>query len=220
MHQKTKFRGMKTLQLSLITMALAIGTISINAQTIQCEFFTVTGLEPDPFDSTSTLIIIEMAGAIDDFANYPYVASVTDCAGDTVATGGMFFFGQIGGTEQGYPVSALSDDVCLPLTIQFVYGDEMLVPDTCLFTFGSTDVTSLHDASEPLNLYPNPTQGDLFIESPFTHERESYSLFNQMGKMIHQGTMNTTKTRIEMDSYSSGIYMLQIGNIVVTVIKE
>ena len=154
---------MKTLHFTLLACGILSCAFTATAQTINCDSFTVIGLEPDTFDLNNTLIQIEMSGGVTDFANYPYIPSITDCNGDTVATGGMFFFGQIGGTVQGYPVNAISDDVCLPLTIQFVYSDNFFVADTCTLTFGSTDVSSTFDTFNQLHVYPNPTQGDVQI---------------------------------------------------------
>ena len=147
---------MKTLHITLAAIAILSSAFTGTAQTINCDLFTVTGLEPDTFDVNSTLINIEMAGGVSDFANYPYIPAVTDCNGDTVATGGMFFFGQIGGTEQGYPVSLLAEDVCLPLTIEFVFGNDLFETDTCLLTFGGNNLCDLFTVTgiEPDTLNP------------------------------------------------------------------
>ena len=212
--------SMKTLHFTLLACGILSCAFTATAQTFNCDSFTVIGLEPDTFDANNTLIQIEMGGGDADFANYPYVASITDCTGDTVATGGMFFFGQIGGTEQGYPVSAISDDVCFPLTIQFVYSDNFFVADTCSLTFGSTDISSRFDTFNQLHVYPNPTQGDVQIESSWAITNTPYIVINQMGKIILQGSLNSTNTRIDMSRISSGIYTLLVGNEVVKVVKD
>jgi len=211
---------MKTLHITIASFAILACTFTAAAQTINCDSFTVIGLEPDTFDLNNTLIQIEMSGGNADFANYPYIPAVTDCNGDTVAVGGMFFFGQIGGTVQGYPVNAISDDVCLPLTIQFVYSDNFFVADTCILTFGSTDVSSKFDTSNQLQVYPNPTQGDVHIESSQALSNKPFIVSNQMGKIMLQGMLNSSNTRIDMSRLSSGFYMLRVGNDVVKVVRE
>ena len=216
----SSFTLMKTLRNTFATLSIISIALTGNAQTINCDRFTVTGLEPDTFDLNNTLINIEMGGGIADFANYPYIPSITDCNGDTVATGSMFFFGQIGGTVQGYPVSAISDDVCLPLTIEFIYGNDLFLTDTCLLTFGSTDITYQFDKRNQLHVYPNPTQGAVLITSSPALINESYFLFDQLGKMVEQGILNSSSTRIDMGRLSSGIYMLHVGNEVVKVMKD
>ena len=211
---------MKTLHFTLLACGILSCAFTATAQTINCDSFTVIGLEPDTFDLNNTLIQIEMAGGVSDFINYPFIPAVTDCNGDTVATGDIFFFGQIGGTETGYPVSAISDDVCLPLTIQFVYSDNFLIADTCLFTYGSTNLSSRFDTFNQLNVYPNPTSGNVQIESSWALSNTAYIVTNQIGKIILQGNLNSTNTRIDMSGFSSGIYMLLVGNEVVKVVKE
>ena len=151
--------SMKTLHFTLLACGILSCAFTATAQTINCDSFTVIGLEPDTFDVNNTLIQIEMGGGDADFANYPYIPSITDCNGDTVATGGMFFFGQIGGTVSGYPVSAISDDVCLPLTIEFIYGNDLFETDTCLLTFGGNSPCDLFAVTgiEPDTLNPANT---------------------------------------------------------------
>ena len=212
--------SMKTLHFTLLACGILSCAFTATAQTINCDSFTVIGIEPDTFDLNNTLIQIEMAGGVSDFINYPFIPAVTDCNGDTVATGDIFFFGQIGGTETGYPVSAISDDVCFPLTIQFVYSDNFLVADTCLFTYGSTNLSSRFDTFNQLNVYPNPTSGNVQIESSWALSNTPYIVTDQMGKIILQGSLNSTNTRIDMSGISSGIYMLRVGNEVVKVVKD
>ena len=214
------FNPMKTLHITLAAIAILSSAFTGTAQTITCDLFTVTGLEPDTFDVNSTLINIEMAGGVSDFANYPYIPAVTDCNGDTVATGGMFFFGQIGGTEQGYPVSLLAEDVCLPLTIEFVFGNDLFENDTCLFTYGTSGLSATFNAFNQLEVFPNPTQGILQIETSFVHPGTPYIVGDQMGSIVLQETLNSTNARIDMSGFSAGIYMLRVGNEVVKVVKE
>ena len=211
---------MKTLHFTLDAFAILSSPFTGTSQSFNCDWFTVTGLEPDTFNLNNTLVQIEMAGGVSDFINYPFIPAVTDCNGDTVATGDMFLFGQIGGTETGYPVSAISDDVCFPLTIQFVYSDNFLVADTCLFTYGSTNLSSRFDTFNQLNVYPNPTSGDVQIESSWALSNTPYIVTDQMGKIILQGNLNSTNMRLDMERFSSGIYMLRVKNEVVKVVKD
>ena len=214
------FNPMKTLHITLTAFAMLFCAFTGTAQTITCDLFTITGLEPDTFDVNSTLINIEMAGGISDFANYPYIPAITDCNGDTVATGGMFFFGQIGGTEQGYPVSLLANDVCLPLTIEFVFGNDLFENDTCQFTYGTSGLSSTFNAFNKLDVFPNPTQGILQIETSFVHPGTPYIVSDEMGSIVLQGTLNSTITPIDISRLSSGFYMLRVGNEVVKVVRE
>lgn len=156
MFHNTIFTAMKTLHCLLAAAMLLIASDSSHAQTIACDWFTVTSIEPDTFDVNSTLINIQMVGGISSFINYPFVASVTDCAGDTVAGGSLWFFGQMGGSVQGYPVSLLEEDVCLPLSIEFVYGNDNFENDTCMLTFDGTNLCELFTITgiEPDSLNP------------------------------------------------------------------
>jgi hypothetical protein len=205
---------MKTLRITLATCALAFSAMTANAQNITCDIFSITGLEPDTFDVNNTLINIQMAGTEMDFINYPFIPAVWDCNGDTVASGYMFFFGQIGSTTQGYPVSALAADVCLPLTVQFVYsiGDFVSENDTCLLTFSSIDVPSQSTWFDELSAYPNPTQDDIQLSSPSSLVGKPYELYDAVGRVVLTGRYMEAKPRMKLADLKPGIYLLHIGS--------
>jgi hypothetical protein len=204
--------------LSKIVVLLFISSASFS-QEITCNLFTVTGLTPDEFDVNSTLINIQMGGGVSDFANYPFIASVTDCNGDTAATGGMFFFGQIGGTEQGYPVSLIADDVCLPLSIEFIYGNDLFENDTCLFSFGEEEL-GLHASPRlELSVFPNPFTDIIQITSGALIAAESYTLLDAVGLTIQSGIIHSNSDRMDLSHLADGLYFLGVKGKTIRIVK-
>ena len=209
---------MKTQHITLLAAALLSASAAF-AQTITCDLFTVTGLAPDEFNVNNTLINIQMGGTDSDFANYPYIASVTDCNGDTAATGGMFFFGQIGGTEQGYPVSLIADDVCLPLSIEFIYGNDLFENDTCLFSFGE-DELGLHASPRlELSVFPNPFTDIIQITSVALIAGESYTILDAVGLTIQSGIIHSNYDRVDLSHLADGLYFLGIKGKTIRIVK-
>jgi hypothetical protein len=101
----------------------------IQAQSnIPCSSFCVTEVT---LDSTNEVwnVNVDFAGTTNDFINYPYVAWMINATGDSVATGQLEYFGQIGGTSQIYHPNVLSDDFTEG-QIYFVYDQ-----DTCVLDF-------------------------------------------------------------------------------------
>jgi len=190
------------------------------SQSITCDLFSVTGLVPDDFNPDNTLINIQMGGAETDFANYPFINSVTDCNGATVATGGLFFFGQLGNTEQGYPVSALPENVCLPLSIEFVFGNDLFENDTCLFTYGTTALGAEFNPILDWTVYPNPTQNEIDIVSSPATIGASYILLNATGQEIKTGIILSTKDRIDFSNVPGGFYLLHLNGTFQRIVKD
>jgi hypothetical protein len=58
------------------------------------------------------------------------------------------------------------------------------------------------------------------LNYPLMHIQESYLMYDQLGKLIQQGIINTTNMQIDMDNYGPGIYLLRVGNDAVKVVKE
>lgn len=100
----------------------------VNPQ-IDCAAFCVTDVAINPALSTAT-ISIAFSGGPNDFISYPYAASVTNLAGDTIAIGSMNLFGQFGGTTATYDVTIFPDAQWAPgeaVFINFAFVDQLCV---------------------------------------------------------------------------------------------
>lgn len=87
---------------------------------VSCESFCVTNLSLNPLLNVANLSIA-YNGLPNGFIDYPYVASVTNTNGDTIALGTMNSFGQISGTTANYEVSVLNGVQWNPSDVVFVH---------------------------------------------------------------------------------------------------
>jgi len=62
------------------------------------------------------------------------------------------------------------------------------------------------NTTSPFHLFPNPSQGQLFIKNPVP-VNTSYQLFNVDGKLVQQGELTP---EINLFNLSSGVYFLKI----------
>ena len=156
-----------------------------------------------------------------DFINYPYIPVIWDCDGDSVSSGQVFFFGQIGQTTQGYPVSELSADVCFPITVQFVFGNLDFEPDTCLLTFDASALSVQLIKENEFTLFPNPTVGEVQLNISEDFIGTPYTLSDATGREVLSGTLRDKNTTLSLDSLPAGVYMLRCaGHIRRRIVKE
>ncbi|MBL7934144.1 MAG: T9SS type A sorting domain-containing protein [Bacteroidia bacterium] len=85
------------------------------------------------------------------------------------------------------------------------------VSDTC--TYIDTIITGLSkQAKELVNIYPNPVDQYLVIENKNLDGDHSVTITNNLGQIVHTQSVNEKQTRITLDHYSTGVYILQLKN--------
>jgi Secretion system C-terminal sorting domain len=210
---------MKTTYCFLSIAAATLLSATSIAQAINCDLFTITSIEPDSLNANNTIINIQMAGNSNDFINYPVIPTVWDCDDNVVSSGTLFFFGQFGQTTQGYPVNTLNDNICFPITVQFVYGDEQLVNDTCLLTFGS-GLSIQRIAETDFTVFPNPTSGDVQLGITEGIIGTHYTLIDANGREVLSGTFRQGTTTLSLATFPAGVYMLRCSGYTRRIIKE
>jgi len=156
---------------------------------MDCGDFSLTTLYPDSLNQGKYWIGIYFSGS----AN--------------LATGNLFYFAQLGQTSQDYPVNLTNALWCEPLTIQFIYGDSLLVNDTCYFTYNSASAFE-NTINEVPTLYPNPTEGTLALKIPMSYLGGTYVLIDALGKTVKQGQLTVLDLTLQLSGQSKGLYRL------------
>lgn len=200
--------------LAIVFSVLILGTTISFSQTIPCSNFAITGSYPDSLNPNDYQITINFNAGQNDFVDYPHVSAVLDCNGDTVATGGLFYFGQFGQTTQDYPVTILdTTNWCQPLTAVFIYGQGFLGEiDTCLLSFQLASITDLLEVQNTL-IYPNPTAERISVTVSNELLGSIFQIVNHVGQVMIEGKVNSNNVKIDLNSISSGFYSIRIlGN--------
>ena len=78
-----------------------------------------------------------------------------------------------------------------------------------LMKIGSSTLNSSNYTEINLNLFPNPTSSEITITSE-KFSNESYTLCDQMGRVVGSGKLTGTNTTISLSSLSKGIYLLKV----------
>lgn len=204
---------MKTKSFILTVFIILNSCSTFWGQSANCSDFSVTEINADSLNSNEYQVSIQFSAAESVFINYPYVAAVLDCNGDTVATGDIFVFGQVGQSTLAYPITISGSLDCEPLTIAFVYGDENLNNDTCLLAFGeSTASTQLFQGTNNFSIYPNPAVDQVYIQTNLSQVGNSFFVYDFTGKLMFTGELTSERTTVDMSSFSNGMYLIKIGD--------
>jgi Secretion system C-terminal sorting domain len=201
---------MKTFKL---ICAFLLTTYTIQAQTISCSDFTITNIYADSIHVGDYQISIFFDANPFEITNYPLVSTLVDCNGDTVATGNLFWFGQLGQTTQDYPVTLTGNGSinCYPLTASFVINYDPNQTDTCQLSFGASGLNSITHSNHPPFIHPNPSNANFILIncSPFVGQH--YSIYDSTGKRLALGIISDEQTAIETNFLTDGIYFLRVG---------
>jgi hypothetical protein len=204
---------MKTKTL-LITVFILFNYFStLLGQSVNCSDFSVIGVNPDTLNPNGYIVTIQFNATSNIFVNYPHVSAVLDCNGDTVATGGLSFFGQFGQTTNDYPVTVSGSLACEPLKAVFVYSEDNFNNDTCLLTFGAT--SGISNASQivgKFSIFPNPSINQVNIQTNLSQIGTSYLVYDHTGKLILTGKLVSESTTVDMSDFSNGMYFFKIGD--------
>jgi hypothetical protein len=193
----------------LIVLFTGIKAIFIS-QTIPCSNFTITGSYPDSINSNDYQFSINFNANSNEIVGYPYISALLDCTGDTVATGGLFYFGQLGQTTLDYPVTLVDmTSWCEPLTAIFIYGSGPLnEADTCLLVFQSAIISDDLEMNN-ISIYPNPAAQQLSIKGLSPNLNGKIIISNLIGQVVLEKENQST---INVESLVYGAYILTISD--------
>lgn len=176
---------------------------------VGCANLSLTGVYPDSLQPNTYWASIQFNGSQNILINYPYVSTVFNCQGDTLATGNMFYFGQLGQTSQDYPMELTGALWCEPLTFEFIYGNELLVNDTCYFSYGTAEINRL-SAQASFSIAPNPVHDFLSIEFQQTYFHLPYEIRSLEGKTVGHGTVNGKQLSLPLNFLPAGTYFFYV----------
>jgi hypothetical protein len=182
------------------------------AQSISCTDFSVLEIGPNQFDSTVYDVSIQFSAPSTMHVNYPYVSAVLNCNGDTVATGGMSSFAHLGQTTNDYMVTLSGSLTCEPLTVVFVYGNDSFDVDTCILSYGNTaGLSNTSETADAFSLFPNPVKSQVNIQTGISQLGTDYFVYDQTGKLMLTGRVDSENTLVDMSKLSQGIYFFRVG---------
>lgn len=196
--------------LQRLILLLTVFSTGSFAQSFSCQDFSITAVFPDSMNANMYQVSIQAGGDPAQIIGYPYIETVLDCNGDTVASGGLFWFGQIGQTTQDYPITLSGSLNCTPLTFIFHYLDAAGNPVYCPLVFGTTGLEGSAQGGGEIVTFPNPSTGTVFIQSDKVRAGAAYTVYDCSSRLISRGTLDRPSTGIDLNHIPSGVYIMHI----------
>ncbi len=159
------------------------------AQSEFCDNLSITQFILDDNTPDQWLISIAFDEETSVFIGYPVIDAMFDTNGDTIATGSLFFFGQLGGITQDYPVTPVpgAELTSFSITFSFLNGD---VAESCTLQYNLPITVAEPTPNAVLTAYPNPTSHQLHLAFPSASEGTRYACINALGQTIFSGTLS------------------------------
>jgi len=79
------------------------------------------------------------------------------------------------------------------------------------FEFFDPDA-SISNLDWNVNLFPNPTNDKIVLHVENVPENGSYQLFDAKGKILIDGTIKTQETTIDVSTFATGSYLLEMNS--------
>jgi hypothetical protein len=176
---------------------------------LTCGDFMPIGIQ---VDQSNTLVNISMQGTGNTYISNPRISIVTDCSGDTIATGFINSSGQIGLSTQGYPITPITTTICYPITIEFIYGNTNFEIDTCFLTLNTTAANQeLSNSETTFSIFPNPMINEINIQTNLDQIGTKYLIYDYTGKLTLMGKLDSVRTVLDIRTFSNGMYFIRIG---------
>ena len=183
----------------------------LGAQPITCSNFSINSIYQDTLNPALNQVNITFNGGPNQLANYPHVSLLLDCNGDTIANGGLFWFGQLGQTAQDYPVNLTGSLACAPITAIFVFGDSLGNTLTCPLIFNTASTFESEKNNSKIICIPNPAHDQIQINVPINLVGEKCKIFDSFGRILYTDILTNNNTSIDIRGFKNGIYLLSVG---------
>jgi hypothetical protein len=108
------------------------------------------------------------------------------------------------------PLSSLDDPrfIVLYLDAEYYYGYLRI----CRIAETAGPASSENDLLRNYSIYPNPSNGHLYIQTPGKDENIDVRLFDLNGRIVHDFKYSSDRISIQTNSFQKGTYVIQVIN--------
>ncbi len=92
------------------------------------------------------------------------------------------------------------------LIVDAMNFSQIINPDAGILYTGISEIKKNNEFS----VYPNPAEDVLSVSFNNTNSSKQVKLYNYMGKVVYQSSVNSKDENIDMTNYSKGIYFIEV----------
>jgi len=168
-------------------------------------------------DAENSFCFGECFGAEVDETDDPYIFSAGDTLSPDTKEYDYFYTTYYPNGQNGKSI----------IKYTFYDNDTTSIATSVIFIFDSGDarIGNISEMAQ-LNIYPNPTTGELRIKNYELREDAEYVIYSVVGQVVMQGILSCrdaachVPTTINVESLSAGMYFLRIDGKTVRFVKE
>ena len=103
----------------------------------------------------------------------------------------------------------IQGDVYYSVNCVYIRGEEQCESE---YLDVPIDITSVDENTANINIYPNPTNGILVVETQYSASQptNTYRITNLLGQTLLQGTLTTEIQQINVSSLPDGMYLIRV----------
>jgi len=185
------------------------GTITINAVEFDMSFPLVS--------------LITMIAPSPDWVAEVNNIKLTDNNNNWITSISLDVYATDAGTDNGVTYGSSNDDTNPPSNISSLkdtapFSDQIIGT----FTFNLQEVLAIEnqELKNSISIYPNPSNGEIFINSSNLHTLEKVELYTVNGKKVKEYFDLSDKKSLDFSSLQKGLYFLKVASNNKSVVKK
>lgn len=186
---------------------LVFDSLLLSAQ-VSCDSFCIKDISIDTSLNPNLLkYTITYNGNSSNFINYPYISALTNSNLDTLGTGTLSLFGQIGGSAEVYEVSTDLDSIPTDFILHFSFDTTV-----CLFNnFCNPSTTPISIiAEEDINLFFNHSESVICAKQALSFKEAEIKIFDLNGHLVIKDKILEHFKPYDLADLAPGVYIFQL----------
>lgn len=187
-------------------------SVTVSAQQVTCDQFCVIDIRYNLAFPEGLVVQIQFNSDTQQFINYPFVSAILNEAGDTVATGDIFYFGQFSNTTTDYPVMSVDsfpENFVGTVVFRFDFDTTVCYLPVPCKTSAVNYHSSLSSASVVIN--PNPVSDEAILKSSYDLTGANIEIISMTGQLVQHITgMPGNQMPLNFQRFSPGVYFLKV----------
>ncbi len=193
---------------NILVLMLVFESLLLSGQ-VSCDSFCIKDIRIDTSVNPNLLkYTITFHGNLNNFINYPHISALTNSNLDTIGTGTLSLFGQIGGSAEVYEVSTDLDSIPTDFILHFSFDTSV-----CLFNnFCNPSTTPISKiAEEDINLFFIHSESIICAKQALSFKEAEIKIFDLNGLQVKKDKILEYFKPYNLADLAPGVYIFQLN---------